>query len=150
MTLTDDDSGTSRFQVASMTPGQTDTKCLKITSNASVPGVVKGYAVNPVTSPQGLENYIKIVVKSGTGGSFASCTGFVEQETVIPGATLAQLAAFNSYSAAIGGWAVGAGTETRTYAITWTFDTTGLTQTQVDQLQGARTGIDFQWELQSS
>lgn len=150
VTLTDDDAGASRFQIGSMTPMASGTQCIKVTSNASVAGTVKGYAVNPVTSPQGLENHIKVVVKSGTGGSFASCTGFEEGEVVIPGATLAQLAAFNSYDSAIGGWDVAAGTETRTYSITWTFDTTDLNQTQINQLQGAHTGIDFQWELQSS
>lgn len=148
--LTDDDSGAARFQVGSMTPGDTDTKCIKVTANASVPGTVKGYVVNPVTSPQGLENHINVVVSAGTGGGFASCAGFEEEEVVIPGATLAELAAFNSYETAIGGWDVPAGTQSRTYSITWTFDTTDLSQTEINQLQGAHTGIDFQWELQSS
>jgi hypothetical protein len=150
VTLTDDDSGSARFQVGSMTPGDSETKCIKVTANATVPGTVRGYVVNPVPSPQGLEERIMITVKAGTGGDFASCSGFVSEETVIPGASLSQLAPSSSYAAGVGGWDVGAGSNTRTYQITWTFDTAGMSQPAIDQLQGSHTGIDLQWELQSS
>jgi hypothetical protein len=150
VTLTDDDAGSARFQVPSMVPGATDTKCITVTANASGPGVVKGYAVNPVTSPQGLENYVMITIDAGTGGGFASCTGFTSEGTIIPSMSLATLAGYNSYATGAGGWTVAAGTQSRTYRITWTFDTTGLTQAEIDNLQGAHAGIDIQWELQSS
>jgi hypothetical protein len=54
VTLTDDDAGAARFQVGDMTPGDTGTKCIKVTASSTVPGEVRGYAINPVTSPQGL------------------------------------------------------------------------------------------------
>jgi hypothetical protein len=151
VSLTDDDAGSARFQVDKMTPGQTDTKCIKVTANANVPGTVKGYAVNPVPSAQGLEKYVKVQVTSGTGGSFGTCTGYTAEHPVIPaGTSLETLATFNDYASGAGGWNVPAGTSTRTYQISWVFDTSTLTQSQVDQLQGAHTGIDFQWELQSN
>ncbi|WP_028473244.1 hypothetical protein [Nocardioides alkalitolerans] len=150
VSLTDDDAGSARFQVGTMTPGDTETKCIRVTANTTVAGTVKGYAINPVTSPQGLENYVKVKVTSGDGGGFGTCSGYVEENTVIPaGTSLKALALFDEYADGVGGWDVPAGTTSRTYAITWTFDTTGLNQAQVDQLQGAHTGIDFQWELQS-
>ena len=148
--LTDDDAGSARFQVANMTPGDTETKCIKVTATTDVPGEVRGYAINPVASSRGLESHVLVTVRAGNGGGFGSCSGFVSQETVVPTASLAQLAAFNSYDAGLGGWDVTAGTSTRTYEITWSFDTTGMSQSAVDQLQGSSTGIDFQWELQSS
>lgn len=148
--LTDDDAGAARFQAENLVPGQTESKCLKVTANASVPGTVKGYAVNPHPSVHGLENYIKVSIQAGTGGGYSSCDGFTSQETLLSGVTLGQLATVDSYDEGIGGWQVEAGTTTRTYRLTWTFDTTGLTQNQVDQLQGDKTGIDMQWELQSS
>lgn len=151
--LTDDDAGSARFQVASMLPGQSETKCITVTANASVPGLVKAYLVNPVTSPAGLENYVKVAVNAGTGGSFADCTGFVANPTgnpVVPSTSLATLAGYGDYASGVGGWSVGAGTTSRTYQITWNFDTSGLTQTQINQLQGSHTGIDLQWELQSN
>jgi hypothetical protein len=148
--LTDDDAGSARFQVENMVPGQTGTKCLKVTANTSVPGVVKGYAVNPVRSVHGLENRITVSMEAGTGGSFGSCDGFQLEETVVPKITLGQMMAVDSFSAGVGGWNVPAGTTSRTYRLTWTFDTSGMTQNEIDQLQGDKTGVDMQWELQSS
>lgn len=148
--LTDDDSGSARFQVGDMTPGATETKCIKVSTNTTVPGTVRGYAVNPVTSPQHLEDHVFVTVRYGTGGSFSSCNGFVAAGTDVPNVSLTQLMTFNSYDSALGGWDVAPGAQSRTYEITWRFDTTGMTQAQVDSLQGARTGLDFQWELQSS
>ncbi|WP_183099546.1 hypothetical protein [Nocardioides pelophilus] len=148
--LSDDDAGSARFQVENLVPGQTESKCLKVTANASVPGTVKGYAVNPAPSVHGLENRIKITIEGGAGGGFSSCDGFVSEETIIAGVTLGQMAAIDTYEEAIGGWQVETGTSSRTYRLTWTFDTTGMTQNQIDQLQGDRTGIDMQWELRSS
>jgi len=148
--LSDDDAGAARFQATNMVPGSTETKCIKVTATASVPGVVKGYALNAVPSPAGLEDHVLISVNEGNGGSFPSCTGFVSAGNLITDMPLSTLATFNDYAHGMGGWAVTAGTQTRTYQVTWKFDTTGLTQSQLDQLQGSQTGIDIQWELQSS
>ncbi len=90
--LTDDDNGSARFQVANMLPGDTDTKCIKVTANASVASTVKGYSVNPVPSSSGLENRIFVTIKDGTGGSFADCAGFTADRTLLTDVTLAQLA----------------------------------------------------------
>jgi hypothetical protein len=148
--LTDDDAGAARFQATNLVPGATETKCIAVTANASVPGVVKAYAVNPVTSAAKLEDHIIVKVDHGTGGGFGTCTGFVSQGSSIPPTALSTVATYNTYASGLGSWAVAAGTQTRTYQITWTFDTAGLTQAQLDGLQGAQTGIDLQWELQSN
>ena len=132
-----------------MLPGQTDTKCIEVTADASVPSTVKGYAVNPLTSAAGLENYVKVTVDEGSGGNFGSCAGFTLDQTIVPTATLTQIADYNSFENGMGGWDVPAGVSTRTYRLTWTFDTTGLTQSEIDRLQGAKTGIDMQWEMRT-
>lgn len=150
--LTDDDSGSARFQVTNMLPGDSETKCIKVTANASSPGEVRAYVVNSVASTTGLEQRIKVTVNSGDGGSFADCTGFVAHTTgnpVIADTALSTLAGASTYANGVGGWDVVSGTQSRTYQITWTFDTTGLTQPQIDAYQGSHTGIDLQWELQS-
>jgi hypothetical protein len=57
-----------------------------------------------------------------------------------------------NYATGAGNWVTtgnGAG-ESKTYEITWTFDSTGLTQQALDGLQGASTGVDVQWELQNN
>ena len=151
ISLTDDDNGSSRFQVANMLPGATDTKCIKVTANASVPSTVKGYAVNPVTSPQKLENRIKVTIESGSGGSFADCTGFVPEGAAhVTDAPLSAIAQVSTFEAGFGGWTVDPGVRERTYRMSYKFDTTGMTQAEIDQLQGATTGIDMQWEMRSN
>lgn len=149
--LTDDDNGAARFRVANMLPGDSQTKCITVTADASVPSTVKGYAVNPVASTVGLENRVLVTIDSGTGGSFADCTGFTAvgapHVTEVPLSTIAEV---NSFAAGFGGWSVPTGVSSRTYRMTWRFDTTGMSQAQVDQMQGAKTGIDMQWEMQSN
>lgn len=152
--LSDDDAGSAGFQVSSMLPGQTQTKCIVVTANASVAGTVRTYTVNPTGDPT-LASHILISAATGTGGSFGSCDGFTWERDEIPASSAVSLATFasiNSYASATltPGWAVSAGTSSRTYQITWTFDTTGLTQSQLDDLQGQQYGIDVQWELQNT
>jgi hypothetical protein len=152
VTLTDDDNGQARFQVSNMLPGQTQTKCITVTANASVPSTVKGFAINPVTSVQGLENRILVTIDSGNGGSFTdNCAGFtpVGPEHV-SNKPLTEVAQANSFASGFGGWSVEPGVFSRTYRMTWKFDTTGMTQAQIDQLQGAKTGIDMQWEMRTA
>jgi hypothetical protein len=57
----------------------------------------------------------------------------------------------NSYATGVLPWdTAGTPGETKTYKATWTFDVTGLTQTQIDALQGKSVSADVVWELQSS
>jgi hypothetical protein len=149
--LTDDDNGQARFQVSNMLPGQSETKCITVTANASVRSTVKGFAVNPVTSVQGLENRIKVTIDSGPGGSFVNCAGFVPEGAAhVSNLPLSEVAKSNTFESGFGGWTVDPGVRERTYRLTWMFDTQGMTQAQVDQLQGAKTGIDMQWEMRTA
>lgn len=155
VSLTDDDNGQARFRVGNMLPGDTETKCVKVTANASVPSTVKGFTINPVTSVQGLENRLMITIVAGAGGTFADCTGFTPANdgangVIVANAPLSMVSQKNTFETALGGWDVPAGISTRTYKITWKFDTTGMTQAQIDQLQGAKTGVDIQWEMRST
>lgn len=150
--LSNDDSGTARFNVSNLVPGQTDTKCIKVTATTTVPGTVKLYLLNFVPSPQGLENYIKLTVTSGSGGNFGSCTGFVGASNLLANQTLAAAAAArSSYANGTGAWTTAGNPagESMTYQFTWTLDTPGLTQEQLNALQGAHTGVDLGWELQN-
>ncbi|TFD93033.1 hypothetical protein E3T61_05520 [Cryobacterium lactosi] len=152
--LTDDDNGTAGFQVSNVTPGQTGAKCIVVTASSSVPGVVKAYVQNLSPSAQGLEKYIDLKIEQGTGGSFADCTGFVANSVpVLPAASLATLSTVNNdYATGGSPWTTtgNASGESKTYKGTWTFDASGLTQLEIDALQGASTSIDLVWELQNS
>lgn len=151
--LTDDDSGSAMFQVQNLLPGQSQSKCIRVTANASVPSTVKGYTVTPVKSAKGLEQHIDISIESGDGGSFANCTGFTpDGVTSIPDTPMSLLmAGATDWSNAMGAWAVaGTGPESKTYRISYKFDTAGLTQGEIDALQGSRVGVGIQWEMRSN
>jgi hypothetical protein len=38
----------------------------------------------------------------------------------------------------------------KTYKFNWVFDTTGLTEAEVNGLQGKSASINFEWELQNT
>jgi hypothetical protein len=150
VTLTDDDLGAAAFTVENIVPGQTGQKCIVVTSNSNVPGEVRAYTQNLITS-KGLENRIYFDLEQGTGGSFNDCTGFTPVANTVPELPLSTLASVNRDFATGGAPWQTAGTpgEARSYRGTWRFDTTGMSQEDVNALQGARVGIDLVWELQS-
>lgn len=148
--LTDDDLGAAAFTVEQIVPGQTGQKCIVVTSGSDVPGEVRAYTQNLISS-KGLENRIMFDLELGTGGSFNDCTGFVSTANNTPEKSIAELST-TSKDFATGGtpWMTGgAPGETQSYRGTWRFDTTGLSQADINALQGARVGIDVVWELQS-
>ena len=160
--LSTDSGGSARFNATNILPSDTQTRCIKVTSTSSEPGTVKMYFLNahpstPATPPAGMENFIKVSVNSGDGGDFASCSGFVADSSpsqpIVDNKSLACLGTtYNSYAAARGSWVttgVVSG-ESKTYQITWTFDTTGLSEAQINALMGSQVGIDFEWEIQTA
>lgn len=149
--LTDDDNGVAGFTVENIVPGQTGEKCIVVTSSSNVAGQVRAYVQNLSTSGPGLENYIKLQVERGTGGNFNDCAGFTPDPGTLPEQSLVTLSQVNNDYASGGAVWDTAGTpgENKVYRGSWVFDTTGLTQQQIDGLQGARTSIDLVWELQT-
>lgn len=150
VTLADDDLGAAAFTVENIVPGQTGQKCIVVTSNSNVAGEVRAYTQNLIAD-RGLENQIFFDLEQGTGGSFNDCTGFTPIANTVPALPLSTLSTQNRDFATGGSsWdTTGTPGETQSYRGTWRFDTTGLTQEQVNALQGARVSIDLVWELQS-
>jgi len=151
--LNDDDRGVAAFSATNIVPGSTGTKCIVVTSTASVPGEVRSYVTNLTSSGATLGERILFKLEAGTGGSFNDCTGFVPSGAVeTPTAITAIAGVRKDYASGGHAWAttgVAAG-ESRTYRGTWTFDTTGLTQQQVDALQGSSLSADLVWEFRSN
>lgn len=150
--LTDDDNGQAAFTVENLVPGQTGSKCIVVTSSSTVAGEVRTYLQNLAPSAQKLEDHLKMTLDIGTGGSFNDCTGFTVTGTPIAAQPLSTLAVANGDFANGGTSWETAGTpgESKSYRATWTFDTTGMSQSEIDALQGARTSVDMVWELQSN
>ncbi|CAN5224857.1 hypothetical protein BH09ACT6_BH09ACT6_16040 [soil metagenome] len=146
--LSDDDGGAAAFRVSGVLPGQTGEKCIVVTSDSTVAGEVRLYV--DTLGAQGLENNITVSLQEGTGGSFSDCTGFAA-DTTLPAQSLAAIAAsHNNYATGGLPWATtGTAGEHKTYKATWTFDVTGLTQPEIDALQGKSVSADVAWELQT-
>lgn len=150
VSLTDDDTGTAAFQIRDAVPGQSGSRCIEVTSTSSVAGLVKMYLAR--LGADGLESNIKVTTEIGTGGSFGSCATFVADLPPLPASTLAEAAAtYTNYSTGGLPWATTGNTsgESKSYRVTWVFDTSGMTQAQIDALQGKSVSADVVWELQT-
>jgi hypothetical protein len=142
------DAGGAMFALTNLTPGATGSKCIVVTATSTVTGVVKTY-VQALTAG-GLENNITVSIQQGTGGSFADCAGFSATATVAAQPLATLFASNGTYGNGVLPWSKGTGAQSKTYMFTWLFDTTGLTQTQIDALQGTSVSANFEWELQNS
>jgi hypothetical protein len=147
--LSDDDQGAAAFRVVGVVPGQTGSKCLVVSSQSNVRGEVRVYL--DTLGVQGLENNITVSLQIGHGGSFSDCAGFVP-ETTLPALSLATInAGINNYATGVLPWdTAGTPGESKTYRATWAFDVAGLTQAQIDALQGKSASADVVWELQAT
>jgi hypothetical protein len=147
--LTDDDSNTAMFNVTTdgnLKPGSTGTKCIAVTSNGSLPSVVKLYGTSYSTT-KSLSDYLTLTVDEGTGGSSSSCTGFTSSSQIFNGTLTAFGTGKTNYSNGAGGaWhPTGSGSETKVYKFTYT-----LSATTPDTSQGGTAAIGFTWEAQNS
>jgi hypothetical protein len=149
VTLTDDDGGAAMFQISNVVPGQTGSKCIAVTASPTVPSIVKLYSAD--LNSGGLQDYVKVKIEQGTGGSFGDCTGFTAADPVVEEASqsLTDLSAHGSWATAILPFNAPAGSTTKTYKFSWVFDVGTLPQDQIDALQGHAASIDFEWELQN-
>jgi hypothetical protein len=148
--ITDDDGGAAMFQIQNVVPMASGEKCIAVTATTDVAGTIKFYVGD--LAADGLEPYVKVTVAQGTGGSFSSCDTFAADQTEASQSLVAIAAAHSSWATAILPWTTaGVPTgDTKTYMISWVFDTSTLTQTQIDALQGKAASINFEWELQNS
>ena len=144
--LTDDDSGTALFSASNLKPGSTDTKCIVVTSNGSLPSAVKLYGTGYSTQ-KALGSSINLSITQGTGGSFGSCTGFTPlgAGSSLYSGTLAAFAP-SDFSTGLGTWTpTGTAGETRTFQLTYTVDPSAPNSTQ-----GGSATIGFTWEAQNT
>jgi len=146
--LTNDGTGGAMFSLQNLVPMQTGSHCITVTATTSVAGVVKTYFSN--TTPNGLQNNLTLKVEQGSGGSYGSCAGFVPAATVAAQPLATYFLNNSSFDTGILPWVKGTGTQSTSYKFTWVFDTTGLTQAEIDALQGTNVRTDIEWELQNS
>ena len=144
--LVDDDSGSAAFTVTNMVPGQSVTRCILVTYQGSIadPSSVKLYS-GGLTDSGTLASHLNLTVEEGSGGSFASCTGFVSSSSIVS-STLAQFATSNTnYGNGAGTWNPATTPESRTYRITVALSAAAPNAQQNQSV----TNLVFTWEVQS-
>jgi hypothetical protein len=78
--LSDNDNGSAMFNVAGVKPGDTWTKCIKVTYSGSLPADVRMYLQNGTSA---LGAFLHVTMTQGTQASpvFPGCTGFTPDAT---------------------------------------------------------------------
>ncbi|MCB1002832.1 MAG: hypothetical protein KDB35_01465 [Acidimicrobiales bacterium] len=137
--LDDDDAGSVLFNVANMAPGDSRTRCIAVTYTGSLTADVHLYGTVGGT---GLADYLDVDVAVGTGGDFASCTGFSATSTLYTGTLASFGASRTNFANGLGGFNGATDPSTRTYRITVT-----LQDDNAAQARSATAG--FTWEAQN-
>jgi hypothetical protein len=140
--IADDDAGAVLFSPTGLRPGATQTRCITVTSTGSAPSRVRLYGTGRTTT-RSLSTYLTLVISAGTGGSAASCVGFVPTSTVYRG-TLATFP--TTYGAGVGSWTTaGNAAESTTYQISYT-----LAASAPVSAQGGSAAVAFTWQAQNT
>jgi hypothetical protein len=140
--LTDDDGGSGvLFNASNLKPGS---NCITVTSNGSLPALVKLYATG--SSDTGLSAYVNLQIDVGTGGGFGSCGAFTAAQNVFTG-TLATFDASTGYTNGVDGkWTTsGAANESKVYKVTYT-----LSSSVPDAAQSKTSSATLTWEAQNT
>lgn len=142
LTLGDDDAGGTLFAASDLKPGDSGTRCIRVTANGTAPATVRLYGTGRSNSA-GLAEAMTLTVRMGTGGSASTCAGFTSGATVYTG-TLAGFGA-EGFAAGLGSWnAPGKVAAYRTYQLAWT-----LPSGAPLSAEGGSTALTFVWEAQT-
>lgn len=143
--LGDDDSGSALFSASGLLPGDTGSKCIKVSYSGSLAATVKLYGGSLTGS---LGPYIDLVVQEatviGNNGTFAGgCTGFAGTQ-IYSGTLSGFTAAASSYATGVGSFAPTGTGQYRVYRFDYT-----LNASAPSAQQGASAGATFTWESRS-
>ncbi|MFD4588747.1 hypothetical protein [Streptomyces sp. NPDC058434] len=148
LNLTNDSGGLPMFQITNMTPGQSGSRCIAITSSSTLPANIKLYSSHAAVPANDISPYINLTIEDGTGGTFNSCAGFTPNGATDYTGTLDNfLTTRTNYANGVGPWAVsGSPPQTISYRITWTFSASAPDTTQ----GGSTPNVSFNWEAQTT
>jgi len=142
VTLTDDDANAAAFNTTSLKPGDTGSKCIKVTATGDLGGQVRMYGTDHLTT-KALSDNLDLTIAVGNGGSFGSCDGFVKTADVYTGTLAAYASARNSFATGTNDW-TSVKNDSRTYQISYK-----VKDAAPNTVQGGTSAIKFAWELQS-
>jgi len=143
--LGDDDSGAALFSATGLLPGDTASKCIKVSYTGNLTSTVKLY----VTSSSGsLAPYVDLVVEQGTGGgntgTYAGGCGGFSGTTLYSGTVAGFATASSTFATGVGTFAPSSSGSFEVYKFTYTLD---AATPSAQQAQSAT--ATFQWEAQA-
>jgi hypothetical protein len=139
--LADDDTGSGMFNVTNMKPGSTSTKCITVTYSGTLsPADIRLYGTVAGT---GLATYLTTTIEIGSGGSFASCAGFVVGSTPYSGTLASFGSTYTNWASGLANWTTASTPESKTLRFTTT-----LPSGASNSAQGLTASATFTWEAQ--
>jgi hypothetical protein len=149
--IADNDAGAARYSIPNAKPGESVSKCIKVTYTGSVDADVRIYTTSAIGS---LGQYVDLTITPGTQAtpSFPSCTGF----TPDAGGAL-YTGTLQNFGSAKGSYANGVVDNPGTSATKWVANdsvvyqvTATLQSSAPDAAQGLTTGAHtFTWEARN-
>lgn len=141
--LADNGGGVAPFSVGAATPGDTGSRCVRVTYSGSLAANVRLYLLS---TSGALGDRLTVSVEAGTGAAL-DCSDFASSSTLLAATALtAAQASYSSFATGLDTWApTGGSGATRTYRVTWRFPVVGAN----DRL-GATVSSALKWEAQSA
>jgi hypothetical protein len=136
--LTEDSGAGVLFNLTGVRPPTTGSKCITVTYNGNVAAQVKVYASS---TSGGLLPYLYLTVEQGTGGSYASCTGF--SGTTLWGPNTANNLTATTWATGLGTWSPNGSGQTRTYRFSWSL-------VDDEKAESTTANLTFAWEAQGT
>lgn len=137
--LNDDDTGSVLFNVNNLAPGDSRTRCIAVTYTGSLTADVHLYGT---VGGNGLAQYLDLDIDVGSGGDFASCTGFVSSSVLFNDTVAAFGGAHTNFVNGLGGNTGATNPTTHTYRVT-------VTLQDNNAAQGLSATAGFTWEAQN-
>jgi hypothetical protein len=151
VTISDNDAGSALYNITGAKPGDTVSKCIRVTYTGSLPADVHLYT--PTTVPGALAQYVDLTITKGTqlNSSFPDCTGFVAAGAALFSGTLQSFEQTrNAFAAGIDTAANGHTIWATGDSVVYKIDAT-LQLATPDTSQGSSTGVHaFMWEARNN
>ena len=150
VTLADNDSNQALYSASNQKPGDTVTRCIKVTYTGTLGADVKLYTPSSIGS---LGQYVDLTITPGTQSSstFPDCTGFTpDSGGDLFSGTLQQFAtSHNSYATGVSDYPAAGSSWATNDAVVYRFTVT-LSNATPDSAQGATTGTHtYEWQARS-
>lgn len=141
VSLTDDDGGLALVSLTGLKPGDSGSRCIRVSYGGSLESSVKLYAT---ASSGTLGQYVSLTIQEGSGAGYGACSTFSPESIAYAGRLDAFLSSRTAYSTGIGSFSPLGSTETRSYRVTYAVDADAP-----DAAQGTTQSFDLRWEARS-